>query len=131
MSTPDPSTNHPAPIPGGVTVADSVGSCRLCPVACDRLVYPSGCLESACSRLYTYEFDGRPVMGCLEGVFGVEIDVEAFRTMQRTRAGFGALRVRGEPLPQCHCVIDQTFPHRPHGACGNPGFRHSAPPGRP
>ena len=42
----------PAPIAGGPTVADSAGSCRLCPVACERLVYPSGCLESGCTRLY-------------------------------------------------------------------------------
>ena len=118
----------PTPIAGGPTIAESAGSCRLCPVACERLVYPSGCLESGCSRLYSYERGGRRLMGCLEGVFSVEIDVEAFRVMQRTRAGFGALRVRREPLPICQCAIERTFEHRPHGECVNPGFRTAAPP---
>jgi len=120
----------PAPIAGGPTVADSAGSCRLCPVACERLVYPSGCLESGCTRLYSYDRAGRPVMGCLEGVFSVEIDIDAFTALQRTRAGFGALRVRREPLAICRCVIERTFEHRPHGDCANPGFLAAAPPAR-
>lgn len=125
-NVPDP----PAPLPGGPTVADSAGSCRMCPVGCERVVYPSGCVESGCSRLYTYERDGRRVMGCLEQVFRVEIDVECFRELQRTRLGFGALRVRRDPLPQCVCAIERTFAHRPHGDCGNPGFLAAAPASR-
>jgi hypothetical protein len=96
-------------------------------VRCERVVYPSGCLESGCPRLYTYERDGRRVMGCLEKVFRVEIDVEGFRALQRTRAGFGALRVWREPLEPCRCAIERTFDHRPHGECVNPGFLGSAP----
>ena len=113
---------------GGATTRDgAAGSCRMCPVSCDRVVYPSGCVESGCNRLYVYDAHGRRVMGCMEKVFRAEIDLEAFRAMQRTRAGFGALRVWREPLAVCRCAVEPTFQHRPHGECLNPAFRRSAP----
>lgn len=99
----------------------------MCPVSCERVVFPSGCVESGCDRLYTYERFGRTVMGCLEKVFRVEIDVEGFGALQRTRAGFGGLRVWREPLARCRCGVEPTFDHRPHAECANPGFLHSAP----
>lgn len=110
--------------------ARAAGSCRMCPVSCERVVYPSGCVEARCERLYTYERAGRTLMGCLEQVFRVEIDVEAFRAMQRTRAGFGALRVWRDPLGMCRCAVEPTFEHRRHGPCVNPDFRESAPTSR-
>ncbi|HWH14568.1 MAG TPA: hypothetical protein VNT51_07465 [Miltoncostaeaceae bacterium] len=113
---------------GGTAERGPAGSCRMCPVSCDRVVYPSGCVEAGCTRLYTYDTDdGRRVMGCMEKVYRVEIDVEAFQALQRTRAGFGALRVWREPLAVCRCAVEPTFVHRPHGACVNPAFRESAP----
>lgn len=102
----------------------------MCPVTCERVVYPSGCVESRCERLYTYDRGNATVMGCLEKVFRVEIDVEGFRALQRTRAGFGALRVWREPLGICRCAVERTFAHRPHGECVNPGFLESAPTSR-
>lgn len=90
-------------------------------------MYPSGCQASACPRLYTYERDGRRVMGCLDKVFWAEIDVERFTALQRTRAGFGGLRVWRTPTPACHTAVEQTFAHRPHGPCVNPGFLDGAP----
>ena len=48
--------------------------------------------------------------------------------MQRTRAGWCAAPA-GSRF-RCHCVIDQTFPHRPHVPAAT-GFRHSARPSAP
>jgi len=102
--------------------ARAAGSCRQCPVSCERVVYPAGCVESGCSRLYSYEQDGRTWMGCLEGVFRAEIDVDGFRRLQRTRGGFGGLRAAREPLPICRCEVERTFEHRSDGPCVNPDF---------
>jgi hypothetical protein len=102
--------------------ARAAGSCRLCPVSCERVVLPVGCLESGCSRLYSYEGDGRTWIGCLQGVFGVEIDLHRFRLLQRTRGGFGGLRTAREPLPICRTEIERTFEHRSDGPCVNPDF---------
>jgi hypothetical protein len=103
------------------------GACGQCAVRCERLVYPAGCQESGCERLYVYERDGREVMGCLDKVFWAEIDVEGFRALQRTRAGFGGLRVWREPHALCQCAIERSLPHRPHGPCVNPEFLEAAP----
>jgi hypothetical protein len=126
---PDDTTDEqsPAVLGGGVRRAEAAGSCRLCPVSCERLVYPSGCVESGCDRLYTYDRDGHQVMGCLDKVFRVEIDVDGFRAMQRSHVGFGPLRVWREPNPVCRCAVERTFEHRPHRDCENPDFRNAAP----
>ncbi len=127
-------TDHPA-IPSrrpgarvGTPYPDTgPGACGQCPVRCERVVYPSGCIQSGCPRLYSYVRDGREVMGCLDRVFWAEIDVERFRALQRTRAGFGGLRVWREPSAICRCAIERTFDHRPHGPCVNPDFLGAAP----
>lgn len=90
-------------------------------------MYPVGCLESGCSRLYSHEDGGRTWIGCLEGVFRVEIDLEGFRRLQRTAAGFGGLRAAREPLPICRCAVEHTFEHRSDGPCVNPDFLLSGP----
>lgn len=66
------------------------------------------------------------VFGCIEMVFGVEIDRAAFDAMQQQPGGFGALRVVAEPLPVCRSAVDPTFAHR-GGACVNPDFLESMP----
>jgi hypothetical protein len=109
-------------IPATAVPASAAGSCRACPVSCERVVYPLGCLEGSCPRLYSYEEDGRTWIGCLEGVYRAEIDLERFRALQRTREGFGALRAAREPLPMCRCEIERTFEHRADGPCVNPDF---------
>lgn len=98
------------------------GSCRQCPVACERVVYPAGCLRSGCPNLRTRDADGRTWMGCAAGVFAVQIDTERFARMQRTALGFGALRVARPPLPICHAEVQRTFAHRGGGPCVNPDF---------
>ena len=77
--------------------ADVVQSseCRQCCAFCDRVLLPSGCIESRCPYLYLYDDEktGRRFMGCLNKVFKVEIDVELFREAERTRHE-GVLRRR-------------------------------------
>jgi len=50
-------------------------------------VHPAGCLAADCRYLYFYDDDetGQRFMGCLNKVFGVEIDIEVFREAERTR----------------------------------------------
>lgn len=123
--TPDPTPASGPPDPGAIRPAAKgrdAGSCRECPVWCERVVYPSGCFESGCPRLYTYEQDGRAYFGCLERVYTVEIDLERFRAAQRTRAGFGALRVSRAPLPMCRCDVETSHPERADGPCVEPDF---------
>lgn len=100
----------------------AAGSCRMCPVSCERVVQPAGCIEAACPRLYSHQREGRTWIGCAEGVYDVEIDLDGLRRLQRTRAGFGALRAAREPLPICRTVVERTFAHRPSAGCVNPDF---------
>ena len=104
-----------------------VGGCRLCPVYCEKIVYPAGCVESGCPRLYAYEEAGRTYIGCLEKVYPVDIDLELFQRLQRAKGGFGGLRASREPLPICRTEVERTFEHRAEGACVNPDFLLSAP----
>lgn len=100
-------------------------TCRRCVVRCDTVVYLGGCHRAECPALYSTDRDGRTYVGCLNGVFAVEIDTETFAAMQATRVGFGALRAVRPPLPICDSAIDQTFQHRATSACVNPDFRLS------
>jgi hypothetical protein len=99
--------------------------CRQCCSFCDRVLLPSGCLESACPYLYLYddERSGRRFMGCLNKVFKVEIDVELFRETERTRHGFGGVKLSGTPTPRCRTSVERAY----HGLgdafdCVNPHF---------
>ncbi|MBI2683992.1 MAG: hypothetical protein HYX33_01145 [Actinobacteria bacterium] len=113
--------------PVDVRASRATSSCRRCAVSCDKIVYPMGCIESGCDRLYTYEESGRTYVGCLAKVFRVEIDRDLMFEGQGRRGGFGALRVTGDPFPICRTAVEVTFPHRAEGACVNPDFRFSAP----
>ena len=104
------------------TLIDPATACRRCAIRCDKIVYPSGCVESSCPRLYAYEEHGRTFVGCLDRIIGVELDLEAFRAMQRTREGFGGLRATREPHDFCRTDVDAAFEHRGEGICHNPAF---------
>ena len=105
------------------TIAAS--ECRQCCSFCDRLIHPSGCVESGCRYLYAYddEHSGRRYMGCLNKVFKVEIDLGLFEDAERTRHGFGEVKMTGTPLPQCRSSVERAY-HGGGGAfdCVNPGF---------
>ena len=102
-----------------------LSECRQCCSFCDRVLLPSGCLESNCAYLYLYDDEdtGRRFMGCLNKVFKVEIDVELFRESERTRHGFGGVKLTGTPLPVCRTSVERAY----HGCgdafdCVNPLF---------
>ena len=93
--------------------------CRQCSTFCDRVIKPSSCIASNCPALYHYDdpLSGRRYMGCLHKVFATEIDVELFHQAERTRAGFGALKLAGAPLRRCEFHVERAFEGDP-GADG-------------
>jgi hypothetical protein len=112
------------------TVSDATGvlaasECRQCCAFCDRVVLPSGCLASNCPYLYLYddEVTGARFMGCVNKVFRVEIDMAIFRDAERTRYGFGGVKLTGLPLPQCRTSVERAYGgHGEPFECVNPGF---------
>jgi hypothetical protein len=105
--------------------AAETAECRQCCAFCDRVLLPSGCLDSGCPYLYLYDDErtGRRFMGCLNKVFKVEIDVELFREAERTRHGYGGVKLTGAPIPRCRTTVERAY----HGggdafACVNPRF---------
>jgi hypothetical protein len=85
--------------------------CRRCARYCDRVIAPAHCVASECPNLYAYDdpLSGRRFMGCLQGVFATEIDVELFAEAERSRAGFGTVRLAREPLARCGFSVEQAY----------------------
>ena len=105
--------------------------CRRCDVHCDKVVYPSACLERACPFVYAYEEFGHTYVGCMQKVFSVEIDLDLLRAAERTRGGFGAIKASRKPLPMCRTEVERCYEHRSGElGCVNPEF-HELPVGSP
>ncbi|MDX6401732.1 MAG: hypothetical protein QOF27_2338, partial [Gaiellaceae bacterium] len=66
--------------------------CRRCEVHCEKVVYPSACVERACPFLYAFEEFGHTYIGCMQRVYGVEINLELLRDAEASREGFGGMR---------------------------------------
>jgi hypothetical protein len=100
-----------------------VNECRRCATFCDRVIAPASCVADECPNLYSYDdpVNGRRYMGCVQQVFATEIDVELFRAAERTRAGFGTVRLAGAPLARCRFEVEQAYEHASEG-CVNPRF---------
>ena len=99
--------------------------CRQCCSFCDRVVHPAGCVESGCSFLYLYDDEetGARYMGCMNKVFQAEIDVAVFEAAQRTRHGFGAVKMTGSPIEPCRVSVERAYDgHGEPFECVNPGF---------
>jgi hypothetical protein len=99
--------------------------CRQCCAFCDRLVQPAGCIEAGCPYVYVYddESSGRRYMGCMRKVFRSEIDVELLEQAQRTRHGFGGVKMTGTPIPTCHIVVERAYDGVGEAfECTNPAF---------
>ena len=105
--------------------------CRRCDVHCDKVVYPGACLERACPFLYAYEDHGHTFVGCMQKVYGVEIDLDLLRAAELGAGGFGAVKAVRKPLPMCRVEIEETY-HTRTGelGCVNPEFSE-LPVGRP
>lgn len=99
--------------------------CRRCCAFCDRLVHPAGCIESGCDYLYLYddERSGRRFMGCMRKVFRSEIDLEMFEQAQRTRQGFGGVKMTSAPIARCRTSVERAYDGNGDAfGCTNPGF---------
>ena len=99
--------------------------CRQCCSFCDRVLLPSGCLDSGCPYLYLYDDErtGRRYMGCLNKVFKVEIDMELFREAERTRLGYGAVKMTGQPISNCKWSVEAAYDGNGDAFdCVNPRF---------
>ena len=108
---------------GRIVRQTKANECRRCSTFCDRVIAPSACVAQACPFLYSYDdpLSGRRFMGCMQKVFATEIDVELFRQAERTRNGFGTVRLAGYPLARCPFEVEQA---REGGEepCVNPSF---------
>jgi hypothetical protein len=111
-------------VPEPVSVIEA-SECRQCCSFCDRVVLPSGCLARNCPYLYLYDDEdtGARYMGCVNKVFKVEIDMAVFNEAERTRHGYGGVKMTGLPLPQCRTSVERAYDG--YGSafeCVNPGF---------
>jgi hypothetical protein len=116
-------TDRVPPVPA--RTASELHECRQCCSFCDRVVHPSGCISSGCQFLYLYDDEetGRRFMGCMNKVFRGEIDQELFEQAERTRHGFGGVKMTGLPLPQCRASVDRAYDGYTEAfECVNPGF---------
>ncbi len=105
--------------------------CRRCAVFCDKVVYPSRCIEQACPFVYAYEEWGRTYIGCMNKVYDVEIDLELLNESLGNNGGFGAVRAKRRPLPMCGAEVSQCYEKRANELdCVNPEF-HELPKGKP
>ncbi len=107
------------------TRTETAHECRQCCAFCDRLVHPSGCIASNCPYLYVYDDEetGARYMGCINKVFKGEIDVELFRQAERTRHGFGGVKLAGDPTPRCKVTVERAYDgHGDAFECVNPEF---------
>ena len=106
--------------------------CRRCEVHCDKVVYPSACVDRACPFVYAFQEFGHTYIGCMQKVYGAEIDLEMLREAERRRDGFGAMRATRAPLPMCRVEVEECYGAERTGelGCVNPEF-HELPVGRP
>ena len=106
--------------------------CRRCEVHCDKVVYPSACVERACPFMYAYEEFGHTYIGCMQRVYGVEIDLEMLGEAEERSEGFGAMRTMRAPLPMCRVEVEECYGAGRSGdlGCVNPEF-HELPDGTP
>jgi len=98
-------------------------ACSRCSIHCDKVVYPSACLERACPFVYSYEDHGHTYIGCMQKVYDVELDSDLLRAAERRRDGFGAVRATRRPLPMCRVEVESCYAARGDElGCVNPEF---------
>lgn len=97
--------------------------CRHCAVHCDKVVYPAACVERSCPFLYAYEDHGHTYIGCMQKVYGVEIDLSMLEEAEGRGHGFGAIRATQRPLPMCKAEVEEAYESRADEiGCVNPEF---------
>jgi hypothetical protein len=94
-------------------------------------VYPGACVERSCPFVYAYEAWGHTYVGCMQKVYGVEIDLDLLSAAEARREGFGGIRATGSPLPMCKVEVSPCYESRQDElGCRNPEF-HELPRERP
>jgi len=97
--------------------------CRRCEVHCDKVVHPAACLARSCPFVYSYEAWDHTYVGCMQKVYGVEIDLDMLREAEEKAPGFGAIRALRQPLPMCKSEVESTYVSRSEATgCINPEF---------
>ena len=128
MSTRERAAARPSELP---LRPQDEAECRRCEVHCDKVVYPSACMERSCPFVYAYEEHGHTFMGCMHNVDDVEIDFDLLRAAESSRAGFGGVKATGQPLPLCRVEVEACYESRLEElGCINPEF-HELPVGEP
>lgn len=62
-------------------------------------------------------------MGCMNKVFRGEIDVAVFQEAERTRHGFGGVKMTGAPISRCKFSVEKAYDgHGDAFDCVNPQF---------
>ena len=62
-------------------------------------------------------------MGCMNKVFRGEIDVAVFEEAERTRHGFGGVKMTGMPISRCKFSVEKAYDGVGDAFdCVNPGF---------
>src|SRR5215204_101874 len=79
--------------------------CRRCDVHCDKVVYPSACVDRACPFLYAFEEFGHTYIGCMQKVYDCEIDADLLAGLETTPQGFGPVKAMRSPLPMCQTDV--------------------------
>ena len=84
-----------------------VGECRQCRSFCDKMVEPRSCIELGCNFVYSHvdRLDGRQYVGCMQGVYGAEVDLAALQE----KGGVGGVKMTGTPLPHCPFTVEQAY----------------------
>ena len=96
---------------GRIVRQTQANECRRCSTFCDRVIAPAACVAQDCPFLYAYDdpLSGRRFMGCMHKVFATEIDVALFEEAERTRSGYGAVKLAGAPLRCCAFHVERAF----------------------
>jgi len=62
-------------------------------------------------------------MGCMNKVFRGEIDVAVFEEAERTRLGFGGVKMTGKPISRCKFTVEKAYDGQGDAFdCVNPSF---------
>jgi len=104
-------------------LVDEALECHECPAVCEKVVYPAACLASNCRYLYAFREKDHTFFGCIEKVFRHEIDLEKFQELERTKGGFGVVKMARQPLEQCAVAVQSCFQCDEAPLCRNLYFR--------
>ena len=97
--------------------------CHECHALCEKVVYPASCVSTNCRYLYAFKEKDRTFFGCIEKVFQHEIELELFDELERTKGGFGVVKVARQPLDQCAVAVQSCYQSAEVPLCRNVYFR--------